>query len=345
MARLSPAAGVPWCSRLALSAAGLWALTGPLWAGHRGGGLWSGPVARSPGEGEVADRTWAQLLEPLAPGTRLLRTVPLAVCGDADVEGSRRKGRPQLGRGAHTMQVQAASGGRVRPRGRCQDCVSLPPTSSTTWRPGAPLTRLGAGGPGSSPTSAPWPLASAMVALGTWVAKRFASASCPLCQPPGLSSPACGHSLPHTEREAVWTDPRDRWGSAVRRLLRPLGSAAPGGGLREREARPPPILRVSPLFVVPGGEAGMLVLGPVGGGRPRASVPSWPSPGPSQRRCHRGDPLQPPGHMAAGCRGGTTRGCPSGLRRGRTFGVFYPLHIWKLPCGSGGPPRGPLLPG
>lgn len=71
--------------------------------------------------------------------------------------------------------------------------------------------------------SAPWPLASAMVALGTWGAEHFASASRVPFQPPGLLSLACSRSLPHTEREAVWADPTDRWGSAVSRLLLGVG--------------------------------------------------------------------------------------------------------------------------
>lgn len=223
MARLSPAARGPRCSLLALGAAGLWALSAPLWAGHRGG-------ARSPREGEAADGTWAQLLEPLAPGTRLLGTVPLAVCGEADVEGSSGKGRPQVGRGAKAARSgdpHPAGAGSVGGPGLAQRLVSglsVPPTHLVhrvgTW---ASLARLEAGGRGSSPMSAPWPLASAMVALGAWGAEHFASASRVPFQPPGLLSLACSRSLPHTEREAVWADPTDRWGSAVSRLLLGVG--------------------------------------------------------------------------------------------------------------------------
>lgn len=250
------------------------------------------------------------------------------------MEGSSRKGRPQLGRRAKAVRSgdpHHEGAGSVRGPGSAQRQVSglcVPPTHLVhlveTWASPHP-SRVWRTRVRSSLSS----LAARLRSGGSRHLGGEALCFCKLCALPVSWTPVLGlRPLPASHRagghvflvasRSEWTDPKNRWSSAVSQLLRPLRPAAPRGGLREREARPPPVLWVSPLFVVPGGEAGLLVLGLVGGGRPRASLPSWLSPGPSRRRCHRETPCSPSpaGHVAAGCCGAPHVGVQVGFAEG-----------------------------
>lgn len=100
-------------------------------------------------------------------------------------------------------------------------------------------------------------------------------------------------------------------------------------------ARPLLVLWVSPLFVVPGGEAGLLVLALTHGGWPWASLPSWPSPRPPRRRRHRGEPPASPPPRVTWLQGAVGRHMwASEWALQRVVGYFwslYSLHIWELP--------------